>query len=376
MEKVQAGLFFLRLFKEKQHFPIFGHIELTYRCNLDCIHCYCKGLDDRSRELTTEEWKKIIDILREEGCMTLCLTGGDPLMRKDFLEIYSYAREKGFIITIFTNGYALNRKIAAYLAKHPPNSIEITLNGITPHTYESITQRRSSFRKVIENIKLLKENKISLILKSNCLKANKDELGLIKKWAEGLLGKPAGKRYRFKYDTMIYPRLNRDQAPSNFRLSFGEMEKARKSDPDIWREYKRDLRSGFPDIKIKKDSLYYCNSWMNEFVIDPFGRLKFCTLSDKFSVDLRTSSFKEGFYKVFPQLLNERFKTNSKCRNCSLRPICYYCPAKAYLETGNEEGPVPYYCELAKATAKKMQASRKPKERRVQQCLESLNSSQ
>ncbi len=367
MKKIQAGLFFKRLSKKKEHSPVHGQIELTYRCNLNCIHCWCKGLavsgsrlesHTAHRELTTEEWKEILDEIQKEGCLSLCLTGGEPLVREDFLEIYSYAKAKGFIITLFTNGYALSEKIVDCLAKSPPYSIEVTLNGITQTTYESITQKKGSYSKVIENIRLLKEKKLHIILKTNCLKANKDELGLIKKWTEELLGKPAERKYRFKYDPMIYPRLNQDKTPINFRLSFAELAEVKKQDKDIWEEYQKGMHNDSPDLKRDKGFLYNCNAWIENFFIDPYGRLKFCMFSDKFSVDLRATSFKEGFYEAFPRLLNERFKTNSKCRDCSLRPICYYCPARAYLETGNEEGPVPYYCELAKATAEQMHAVR------------------
>lgn len=354
MKKVQPGLFFLRLNNKKERFPLQGQIELTYRCNLDCIHCYCKGCEDKDKELTTKEWKEVLDEIQKEGCLSLCLTGGDPLAREDFLEIYSYAKAKGFIITLFTSGYALTEKLIDYFAKSPPHSIEITLNGITQTTYESITQRKGSFPRVMHNIRLLKKKRLHLILKTNCLRQNKDELGRIKKWTEELLGKPAEKKFRFKYGPMIHARLNQDKTPTNFRLSFEELEEIRKQDPDIWKEYQKGLHSDSPDLKRDRGFLYHCNSWDKDFFIDPFGRLKFCMFSDKFSVDLKTTSFKEGFYKVFPQLLNERFKTHSKCRNCRLRPICYYCPARAYLETGNEEGPVPYYCELAEATAEQM----------------------
>ena len=93
---------------------------------------------------------------------------------------------------------------------------------------------------------------------------------------------------------------------------------------------------------------------MQQFFINPYGRLKFCQFSEDFSVDLRKVSFKEAFYDVFPKLLEERFKTDSRCQSCRLRPICYHCPGRAYLETGDREAPVPYFCELAKETAKSL----------------------
>jgi len=358
MEKQSADNFFKRLQNKKKHYPLNGQIELTYRCNLDCVHCYCKGLEDKEKELTTKEWKKVLDEIHREDCFNLILTGGDPLERGDFLELYSYARQKGFIITLFTNGQRLTKKVIDYLVKSPPFSVEITLNGITQKTYESITRVEGSFKGVMTAIRELKRKDIRLILKSNCLRQNKDEIARIKAWTEENLGKPQGKKYRFKYDPIIYPRLNGDKTSCAYRLSFEEFLEAKKQDPDIWEEYEKGLHGKFPGLGRNRNFLYRCSAWMNNFFINPYGRLKFCMLSDKFSVDLKTISFKEGFYNVFPLLLKEKFKTGSKCKDCPLRPICYHCPARAYIETGDEEAPVPYYCELAKATAEQMYAAR------------------
>lgn len=354
MKDISSGHFYGKLRNKKSHFPLEGQIELTYRCNLNCIHCYCKGLENKEKESSTEEWKRILDEIQKQGCIRLCFTGGEPLVRDDFLEIYSYAKKKGFIITIFTNGQALTKKIIDYLAKSLPFSIEITLNGITPETYESITQTPGSFSKVIENIKRLAEKKIKLILKTNCLKQNKDEIGKIKSFTEELLGKPSENKHYFKYDPMIYPRLNGDKTPCQYRLSFEELEEIRTEDVDIWEEYQKGLHSDFPDLERDKNFLYRCNSWLIQFFINPYGKLKFCNFSENFSVNLKVTSFKEGFYSWSAQILNEKFKTDSKCCKCRLRPICYYCPARAYLETGDEETRVPYYCDLAKETAKQM----------------------
>lgn len=357
MKDISSGHFYGRLCNKKEYYPWGGQIELTYRCNLNCVHCYCKSSEDsedKDKELNTLEWKKILDEIQKEGCIYLTFTGGEPLIRKDFLELYSYAKRCGFIITVFTNGQALTQEIINYLTKSPPSSIEITLNGITKSTYETITQVRDSFAKVKEAIKNLKKRNLPLLLKSNCLKQNKHEVGRIKAFAEELLGKPSENKHYFKYDPMIYPRLNGDKTSCDYRLSFEELLEVKRQDPDIWQEYQKGLHSDFPDLERDRTFLYHCNSWMTQFFINPYGRLKFCQFSEKFSVDLKTTSFKEGFYKIFPQVLKEQFKTNSKCRDCDLRPICYHCPTRAYLETGNEEAPVPYYCELAKEKAKQI----------------------
>ncbi len=357
MQERRLGPFYQRLRIKKGQFPLSGTIELTYNCSLNCIHCYCKNSaipqkyrKTSNQELTTQDWKKILNEIKKEGCLWVTFTGGDPLIRDDFLELYSFAKEKGFLVTIFTNAQLFSKEIFDYLIKSPPLSIEVTLNGITKDTYEKISRVGGSFSKAIKNIKFLAESKIPLIVKTNCLKQNKDELGSIKQWTEQLWGGPSKNRYHFKYDPMIYPRLNGDIAPTNFRLNFSELKEARRQDPQIWEEYQRRLKSDFPDLSRNKDFLYRCNIWKKYFFINPYGKLKFCMFSEKFSVDLKETPFKEGFYRVFPGILKEKFKTESKCRLCSLRPLCYNCPARAFLETGDEESPVTYYCDLAKAT--------------------------
>lgn len=354
MKELKARRFITKILNKKQHYPLQGHLDLTYFCNFNCIHCYCKGKELRDKELTTSQWKRILDEIKDAGCLFLTISGGEPLLRKDFLEIYAYAKRRGFLITLFSNGMGIHQKIINYLVKSPPLAIEITLNGISKMTFESVTQTKDTFEKVTKNIKTLAKRGIKLIIKANCLKQNKEEVVKVKKWAEDLLGKPAKNRYRFKYDPMIFPRLNGEKNGLAYRLSSNELLNLKRQDVDIWQEHQRFIAADSPDLTRQKDFLYQCNAWQENFFIDPYGRLKFCELSDKFSVDLKTTSFAEGFYKTFPRLLQEKFKTNSACRSCSLRPLCYYCPARAYLETGNEEGPVEYYCALAKATSEQM----------------------
>ena len=100
-----------KLFGEDTHFPFIGQLELTYRCQFDCVHCYCKSSADKARELTTGRWKKILDELQKAGCRWIGFTGGDPFIRTDFPQIYSYAKKKGFIVTILTNGVSMGAPI-------------------------------------------------------------------------------------------------------------------------------------------------------------------------------------------------------------------------------------------------------------------------
>src|SRR5229473_6952125 len=126
-----------------------AQIELTYGCNLHCVHCYtdCYNRPDLiKQELRYEEVIRVLDQLAMEGCLWVCFTGGEIFMRRDFLDIYAYAKQKGFIITLFTNGTMISTRIAEYLEEYPPFKIDISVHGVTEETYEKVTQVPGSYR--------------------------------------------------------------------------------------------------------------------------------------------------------------------------------------------------------------------------------------
>jgi radical SAM protein with 4Fe4S-binding SPASM domain len=326
--------------------PLIGQIELTYRCNLDCLHCYCKGSEDPERELLPSQWEGLFDQIHREGCLWMSLTGGEPLLREDFSRIYEYAHKKGFLITLFTNGLLLDDRTLRFLARNRPFHIEITLNGISESVYEEVTGSKGTFRKIVGIIRKLAEEKLPLTIKCNGLRQNKEEIIKVKSFAEKCLGKG-----RFKFDSLIYPRLNGDRTPCQYRLSAEEIIAIENSDPDMTHQRRKELQRR-QRIRRPAEFLYRCNNWQSSFYINPYGRIQFCHLSQKYSTDLTQKSFREGFFRGFSKILNEKFSTGSKCLGCSLRNLCYYCPARANLEVGEEETPVEYYCQLAKAKKK------------------------
>lgn len=318
--------------------PIQGQWELTFRCNLKCVHCYV--VEDKTKEeLTFKEITNILDQIHEEGCLWLCLTGGEPLVRSDFLDIYTYAKHKGFLITIFTNGTLITPEIADYLSEYPPFMIDITLNGITPDVYESITQVPGSFQSCMRGINLILERELPLTLKSNGMTLNREEILKIKKWVDGL-----GKA-KYRYDSLITPRLDGSKKPCELRLSPEEIIDIESTDETMQEEWRRYLQSEheLPN----PDNLFRCGAGISSFNINPYGELQLCQLLRKPNFDLRNGSFREGFYNLFPSIRSAKYQTNSKCKNCKIWYLCPQCPARAELENGNQEAPVDYFCQLA-----------------------------
>jgi len=194
LDTLSYGKFSLNLRQkvEGQRVPLSGVIELTRRCPLKCVHCYNnlppENSQARSQELSFKEHCRILDEITEAGCLWLLFTGGEILLRKDFLDIYAYAKRKGFLITLFTNGILLTEEIADFLADAPPFTTEITLYGHTAETYERITQVPGSFERCMRGIRLLKERGLPLKLKTMALTLNLHEIGDMKKFAEEDLG--------------------------------------------------------------------------------------------------------------------------------------------------------------------------------------------
>ncbi len=254
-----------------ERIPIIGSIELTFRCNFRCVHCYCNlPLNDREgieTELETEEVCRILDQIAEAGCLWLLITGGEPLLRKDFLDIYEYAKKKGFIPTLFTNGTLLTPEIADALVEWPPFEVEITLYGATKETYEKITGIPGSFKRCQKGIEMLLERNIPLGLKTMAMTVNQEEIHQMKAYAHDL-------GVSFRFDPLLNARLDGSKSPCHFRLSPEEVVRLDLNDEKRIKEWQKlyDKSKGlFPN-----DRLFLCGAGVSTFHIDPYGRMSVC----------------------------------------------------------------------------------------------------
>lgn len=330
-----------------QRIPIIGSLEVTQRCNLRCLHCYIPEIQRAkaiNQELRLTEIHRILDEITDAGCLWFLLTGGDPFMRGDFLDIYTYARRKGLILTIFTNGTLINPKIANYLADWPPLLIEITLYGASRETYEQITGISGSYKRCINGIELLLEHKIHVHLKTMLMRINHHELGMMKSMAKDW-GVP------LRFDPIIQPALDGSIKPLHLRLSPEEVVNIEKNDPDRaarWPE-RFSEKIGF---KQHGKSLFICGAGNNTFHIDPFGNLSSCLVARHPAYSLRQGNFREGWEKFIPQVISRQHSDSYVCALCDLRGVCPQCPSAAELEYDNPEKPIEYFCHLSQLRQK------------------------
>jgi radical SAM protein with 4Fe4S-binding SPASM domain len=337
-----------REFSERLHIqgvnlrlPLGASMEVTARCNLRCAHCYINRLaGDREAqkwELSFKEWSRLLDEMAGEGCLWLLLTGGEPLLRPDFRDIYRYAKKRGMIVTLFTNGTLITPELADFLQDWPPFAVEISVYGRTKATFEAVTRVPGSYEKCLRGIDLLLARQMPLALKTTVMTLNAHELWDLKAWAEGL-------GVRFRYDPEINARLDGGQEPVALRLSpeevveFDLRDEARLQD---WQRYWE--RFGRPP---DSDYLYTCAAGIASFHLDSYGQMQICMLSRTLSYDLLRGSFRQGWLEFIPRLRQQKPQGDYPCGRCALIKLCDQCPGWASLESGDPETPVTYLCRI------------------------------
>lgn len=167
---------FAKAAKEKRC-PIFGHFELTARCNLDCKMCYVHNQNNAAylrKELSTDQWKRIFDEAYDCELLYASLSGGECLLRKDFKELYLHLWNKHIFVTVLTNGTLINEDYVDFFKTYPPDMIQISLYGSNEEGYLNVT-RHKVFEKTVAAITSLKEAGIDVRVTSTPSKYMQDD---------------------------------------------------------------------------------------------------------------------------------------------------------------------------------------------------------
>lgn len=345
-EPGKVGKEFFKAFSAKavkRRIPLLGGIELTSRCNLNCVHCYVSHQNRKAKsvqkELSDLQWMNLIDQATDAGCLNLLFTGGETFLRPDFSQIYSHARKNGLVVTVFTNGTLIDDRIIETFAKYPPNCVEISLYGLTAKTYEQVTGVAGSFEKCMQGIYRLKENGFLVKLKTMMLSANINEFNDMEKFAAGL-------DVPFRSDAMVYPRLDSDKTPMKYRVSPKDAVKKEFSDPTRSKDWHNFFKR-METLPVTGD-LYQCGAGLTMFHIDSTGKMSPCLMAFDVCQDLLNSTFKDAWYSKKFERFRENQQAPAKCRDCELKCLCGYCPGFFELETGSKSVHSEFLCEIGK----------------------------
>jgi len=343
--------------------PLGFELELTARCNNNCRHCYINlALSDpeaKAKELSFDKIKNIADEAVSLGVLWCLITGGEPLLREDFFDIYLYLKKKGLLVSVFTNGTLISEKHIDLFKEYPPRAIEITVYGVTKDTYEGVTRNPGSFAAFTKGLNLLLENGIKVNLKTMAIRSNVREFPDIVRFCQSKTND------FFRFDPFLQLRFDanprRNAEIKAERLSSSELIAIEQTDPQRWRALIKmcDKFKNQDLSHIACNHLFRCGAGRRSFAVSYDGWFRICSplCHPDCIFDLKKINLKEVWEDLAPQVLNmrsdrEEFLTH--CHNCSIKHLCKWCPPIAHLETGQLDKPVQYFCDLAHARAAKL----------------------
>ena len=344
--------------------PLLSHLdmELTERCNNNCLHCGINlPADDevaKKRELPTPTIKEILKEAASLGCLTVRFTGGEPLLRDDFEDLYLYARKLGLKVLLFTNATLITPALAELFSHIPPLvEIEVTVYGMKRTSYEAITRSSGSFEAAWRGINLLMEKNVPFVVKSALLPPNREEVEAFENWASTIPWMDEPPSYSVFFD--LHCRRNEKK---------NELIRSLRPTPEegvafLARRYKQRIKemkqfcSGF--IGPPGDDLFSCGAGTGGACVDAYGNLQLCMglRHPKTVYDLHKGSLKEALNCFFPEVRAMKATQPEylfRCARCFLKGLCEQCPAKSWAEHGTLDTPVEYLCEIAHAEARQL----------------------
>ncbi|HWR11154.1 MAG TPA: radical SAM protein [Rectinemataceae bacterium] len=363
---------YIRAMKRSQKSPVSRlsrlDIELTERCNNDCVHC-CINLpvDDesaRKREMSTAQVEAILDGAAALGCLEVRFTGGEPLLRGDFAELYLHARKLGLKVLLFTNARLLTEELVDLFARVPPLiRIEVTVYGMSEASYASATRVPGTYAQFRRGVDLLLSLKVPFIVKAAYLPSFKRDVESFEAWTDTIPWMNKAPGYSMFFDL----RNRRDSEEKNRlirkqRVTPEEGLALLTRRPQAYRKGMEEFGSKF--MGPPGDRLFGCGAG-HGICVDAYGKAQPCMgiRVPELCVDLFDNPvYGEGEASPLSFAL-ERFKQLAdrkaqdpeylrRCAVCFLKGLCEQCPAKSWAECGALDRPIEYLCEMAHAQAR------------------------
>ncbi len=308
------------LFAIKNSIPITVAVELTRRCPNRCLHCYIEETHTgkiKRKELELFEVKEIFSWLQMLGTVFVELTGGEPLLRDDIIEIVRLAVEKRFIVRLFSSlSLRCDDKLRA-LREVGLTQIDVSLYG-GRETYLKITGR-DNFELITKNIEMAKNLGFDITVKTPVMNINIDEL----KWIYDFTKR---NKLKFRVDPVITPMNNGDKKTLKYSIK-----------PE---ELKLLIRQSYIKITSFEQKVDYfpCGAMRSVFAINSYGDVYPCLTYPYIVGNIRKKSLLAIFNsKKAEEIRKILEKEPDECKNCSYKALCIRCPGVSYLYAGKAD---------------------------------------
>ena len=301
--------------------PLRMDLALTFKCQNDCVHCYAGGPHETS-ELSTEQWKTVIDKLNEIGVFILTFTGGEPTLRNDLAELLLYAQNKGMVTGLISNGRKLKDKVYVVLLEQSGlDFVQITLESHTPQIHDRMTNDKGSWKETIDGIKNAVQSQIYVSTNTTLSKHNSADFLTTIDFIKGL-GVDA-----FGCNSLIYSG-KAPNASKEFALTTNELqiilpqirEKAQMIGLKfLW--YTPTQYCEFDPIQLGL-GIKSCTAAMINACVGPNGDVYPCQSYFENLGNILTESWNKIWHNPLAEKLRNRDFAPEKCNNCQNLQVC------------------------------------------------------
>jgi radical SAM protein with 4Fe4S-binding SPASM domain len=315
--------------------PFSAQLDLTYRCNEQCVHCYLDH-DDHG-EMTTAEIKHLLKEMAEAGVFILTFSGGEIFLRKDFFEILECARDLTFCIKLKTNAVLIREAQAARLRDLAVQSVQISIYSHRPEVHDAITKVKGSLRRSINAIRFLKSQGLKVIMANVLMTENMQDYHGVRTLAEEL-----GAEYTL--DPTITPMMDGDRGILN--LNAGESALRELFRDEMFVGNADDFCAPPPPPDAGSLSSLPCSAGHTACYISPYGEFYPCVQFPLSCGNVRQQRFIDIWRdsEQLKEVRSIRLKDLSGCSQCAHGSTCTRCPGLAFME-GNMRGPSTADCE-------------------------------
>lgn len=340
--------------------PVAGTFELTARCNLSCKMCYIHNMSCdkslRDTELSAAQWIDLAEQAKNSGTLLLLLTGGEPTLRSDFCQIYRACAERGFLLTVNTNGTLLTEEMFDLFREHPPLRMNVSIYGMSRDIYSSMCGSADAFDRVIENVKRLRAMGIGVQINFSLTPYNHNEIEKVCCFAKQIGATIQHASYMFPPVRSAAPCAEKSLrfTPEECAQEMFRFLRSDKSEQELRAICQAGLNA--PPARTDDCGEVYdsvrCRAGRGSFWITYDGTMLPCGMMQSIAF----STLDGNFISAWEQLVKafSKVKMPSGCVSCPDYERCDVCAAICYAENEDASTVPEYICRKNRAYRKLM----------------------
>ena len=312
----------LHAYAKEHAIPLSATFELTPRCNFDCRMCYVHLSEDRmarfGSEMSASEWIRLAGQALEAGALSLCITGGEPLLHPEFETIYRSVSQMGFQITLQTNASTLTDKMLRLLDEYPPREVKTTIYGSNDEVYRAVCGVEKGFSRVDAGLRALKALNIPVVAVTTVVKPNRHDLINICQYAREL-------QIPWGYSSAVHPSIRGADTQASL-IAINE---------ETATDFRADVRRmiSMPPRKANDKPCEHCRGYRTSFWITWNGQLRFCSFMNEPDISVRGRNLADAWRELVDY--EERLRWPDACQKCDVREVCRMCAGSLAARSGS-----------------------------------------